>query len=278
MTLEKTTVSIVILAYNEQVNIGSCIRSMAEWASEIFVVDSPSTDRTAEISKELGAIVVVNKFKGYVEQRNWALKNLPFKNEWVFFVDADEYPTDELKREIMECIAKNPTENGFYINRRFMFFKKWIRHGGYYPAWILRLMRHQFAMCEGMKMDEHFVVEGTVGYLKNDLIHEDWRGLHVWIERHKKYAHLKAEEYLAGKSSEGPSGEDTEAHRRVSQRRAYDRLPLFIRPFLYFGYIFFIKFGFLDGPVGWFYHLLHGLCFRLLVDVKIFEKRFYAKK
>ena len=269
----KTPLSVVILTYNEEANIGACIRSMVGWADEIFVVDSPSTDRTVEIAKNLGATIVVHKFEGYVEQRNWALKNLPFKNEWIFFMDADEYPTEELKKEIGARLDGNPKEKGFYINRRFVFFKKWIRYGGYYPAFILRLMRHRFATCEGMKMDEHFVVEGVVGYLKNDLMHEDWRGFHAWIERHRKYARLKAEEYLAGRSEEGPGGNDPEARRRVSKRRAYNKLPLFLRAFLYFSYRFFVKLGFLDGPVGWFFHILHGFWYPFRIDLEIVQLR-----
>lgn len=266
----KIPISVVILTYNEEVNIEACLPHVIGWAGECFVVDSGSTDRTKEIVQNTGAVFVTNApFPGYVEQRNWALRNLPFKNDWVFFVDADEYPTEELKEEIETCIAGNPPENGFYINRKFIFFKQWIRYGGYYPAWILRLMRHEVAVCKGMKMDEHFVVEGQVGYLKYDLMHRDWRGFGAWIERHKKYARLKAEEYIAGKSSEGPGGGDREAQWRVSKRQAYDRLPLFIRPFLYFGYRFFIKLGFFDGPVGWLYHALHGFWYPFRIDTEI---------
>lgn len=266
----KPSVSIIVLTYNEELNIRKYLGGLVAWADEVFVLDSQSTDATQKVAREFGATVVEHgPFPGYVEQRNWALKNLPFKNEWVFFVDADEYPTEELKKEIEACLAGNPKENGFYINRRFVFFKKWIRHGGYYPAFILRLMRHRFATCKGMKMDEHFVVEGDVGYLKNDLMHEDWRGFHAWIERHRAYARLKAEEYFAGRSEEGPGGNDPEARRRVSQRRAYNKLPLFLRAFLYFGYRFFIKMGFLDGPIGWLYHVLHGFWYPFRIDLEI---------
>lgn len=266
----KPPVSIIVLTYNEELNTRKYLSGLVEWAAEVFVLDSQSTDNTQKLAKELGAIVVEHgPFPGYVEQRNWALKNLPFKNEWVFFVDADEYPTEELKKEIEARLTTNARENGFYINRRFVFFKKWIRHGGYYPAFILRLMRHSFAKCEGMKMDEHFVVEGDVGYLKHDLMHEDWRGFHAWIERHRAYARLKAEEYLAGRSGEGPGGNDPEAKRRIAQRRAYNKLPLFLRVFLYFGYRFFIKLGFLDGPIGWLYHALHGFWYPFRIDLEI---------
>lgn len=276
--MKSIPLSVVILSYNEEANMEPCLSHVMGWAGECFVVDSGSTDRTREIAEKSGAIFMSNApFPGYVEQRNWALRNLPFKNEWVFFVDADEYPTEELKNEISETILRNPQENGFYINRRFIFFKKWIRHGGYYPAWILRVMRHAAATCVGLKMDEHFVVEGSVGYLKHDLMHQDWRGFYVWIGRHRHYARLKAEEYLAGKSGEGPGGNDAVAQERAFRRQAYDKLPLVIRPFLYFSYRFFIKRGFLDGPIGWLYHLLHGFWYPFRIDMEILKRRKTSK-
>jgi hypothetical protein len=222
--------------------------------------------------------VIVRKFDGYVEQRNWALRNLPFKNEWVFFIDPDEYPTEELKKEICELIVRNPSENGFYIKRRFLFWGKWLKHGGYYPVWILRLMRHKAARCEGMLMDEHFAVDGATGRFAYDLIHDDRRGLRDWFQKHRRYAEFKARERLAGESAKGPTGDDAASRERTAKRERWDKLPLFVRPFLYWGYQMFIRGGILDGIPGIVYHTLHGFWYPLLIDVNICKARCEAKK
>ncbi|MEK7512852.1 MAG: glycosyltransferase family 2 protein, partial [Patescibacteria group bacterium] len=158
---------------------------------------------------------------------------------------------------------------------RFVFWGTWIRHGGYYPVWILRLMRRSAARCEGQLMDEHFVVDGTAGYLKNDFLHEDRRGIADWMEKHRRYAVLKAREYLERQKmrNERQETSDREQAKRAARREAYDRLPLFIRPLLYFGYTFFVKGGFLDGPAGWVYHALHGLWYPWMIDREITRMR-----
>jgi len=303
--MPKAPVSVVVLAHNEAVNIRACLSHLVGWAEQVFVLDSGSTDRTIAIAKEFGATVVEHAFQGYVEQRNWALRELPIRHEWVFFVDTDEYPTEELKAEIGELINdKRQTTNnvnigksdfpgksdfqsidGFYIKRRFIWEGRWIRHGGYYPVWILRLMRRSAARCEGQLMDEHFAVTGATERLAHDLVHDDRRGLADWKEKHRRYAVLKAREYVQRKQTtnnklQTTNGQtdkrataDTEQERRASRRSAYDRLPLFLRAFLYFIYVFFVQGGFLDGPRGWRYHVLHGLWYPLLIDWEIVRLR-----
>src|SRR5262245_19563339 len=109
------TLTVVILTYNEEANIAQALDSVAGWANEILILDSLSTDRTLEIARQYGCHMAQNKFENYGRQRNFALDQLPFETEWVFFLDADEWLPDDLKREIAEVVAGNPEENGFYI-------------------------------------------------------------------------------------------------------------------------------------------------------------------
>lgn len=267
----KAPLSIAIIAKNEEINLPYALRNITDWAGEIFVVVDASdpADRTPEVAKQHGARVFTHKFDSYAEPRNWALKNLPFAHEWVLFIDADEYPTEEIKKEIQETITHNPSENGFYMKRRLIFWGKWLKHGGAYPVWILRLMRHKAARCEGVLMDEHFAVEGKTGRLSYDLMHDDHRGLHDWLQKHRRFAEFKARERLAGRSAEAPIDEDPASKKRAKNRRAWDMLPLFIRPFLFWGYGMFVRGGILDGVPGIVYHTLRGFWYPLLIDAKI---------
>src|SRR5207249_789568 len=136
---ENVALDVLILTRNEEKNIADCLQSVA-WARELFVVDSDSSDRTADIAKSFGASVFVHPFEGYATQRNWALENLPFSNEWVLMLDADERVPPALAAEIAKVIRSNGKGIvGFYLVRRFLFLGRWLRHGGLYPTWLLRL-------------------------------------------------------------------------------------------------------------------------------------------
>ncbi len=271
------SVAVVILTFNEELNLEQALASIAGWADEIFILDSLSTDRTLEIARKYGAHIAVNKFESYAKQRNYALCHLPIKSEWVFFLDADEWVTDELKREISEVIKSDPQENGFYIKRRLIWMGRWIRKG-YYPTWILRLFRYGKARCEDRPVNEHFLVEGTVGHLKNDFIHEDRKGLTAWISRHNSYATLEALE-LINKHGLGYQEVDarlfgTQAQRkRWLRHKFWNRMPPLIRPFFYFLYRYVLQGGFLDGREAFIYHFLQALWLQLLIDMKYLEMR-----
>src|SRR5882757_9486081 len=130
----RVPVSILIPIRNEAANLPRCLAAVA-WADEVFVVDSESTDGSQRIAEELGARVVQFEFNGtWPKKKNWALENLPFRNEWVFILDADEVLPAEAEAEFRTAIAGEQT--GFWINRRFMFMGRWLRHA-YYPNWNL---------------------------------------------------------------------------------------------------------------------------------------------
>src|SRR5436190_14336291 len=142
MSLSKVPVSILIPVRNEAGNLPRCLASVA-WADQIFVVDSQSIDGTPEVAAKHGAIVVQFEFNGtWPKKKNWALENLPFNHEWVFILDADEVLPAEAEDEFRKIVSdKAHPVDGYWINRRFMFMGKWLRHA-YYPNWNLRLFKH----------------------------------------------------------------------------------------------------------------------------------------
>ena len=259
----KNSLAVIILTYNEEFNIGNCLKSVVGLTNNIFIVDSYSTDRTLEIAKKYKAEVIQHPFENQAQQFNWALDNLDIKNEWILRLDADEYITEDLKKEILEKLENGIPDNinGFYIKRRAYFMGRWIRHGGYYPAWILRLFRKGKAKSEERAMDEHIVLlEGESGKLKNDFIDDNKKGLGKWVEKHNNYAQREADDVLRGDIGLG------------EKRKLYYKLPIFCRAFIYFVYRYFIRLGFLDGKEGLIFHFLQGFWYRFLVDAKIYEK------
>lgn len=257
--------SILIITGNEEINIRQALENVCGWADEVFVVDSFSTDRTVEIAREIGAQVIQNPWPGYSEQRNWALDHLPFRNEWVFILDADEYLSNELKAEIEAILNEDGRGfDGFYVNRRFIFYGKWIRHCGWYPCWILRLFRHRLGRYENRPVDEHVLLNGRVGECRNDLVHRDLRDMSYWIAKHIHYAKLNtmADEQLSRREGANeriqPNLFGSQAERRrFLKERVFRHLPA--RAFWYFLYRYIFRLGFLDGQEGLVFCLMHAI-------------------
>lgn len=271
-----TDIAVILLTLNEERNIAQALDSVRDWANEIFVLDSLSTDRTLEIAGRYGCHIVVNKFENYAKQRNYALDHLAIRSEWVLFLDADEWLPDALKREISAVVAGSREENGFYINRRLIWMGRWIRRG-YYPCWILRLFRHGKGRCEDRAVNEHLLVEGRTGKLRNDFIHEDRKGMTDWIAKQNRYATFEAQGLLDTHCS--PNSREIEPRlfgtqvqrKRWLRQKVWNRLPALIRPFFYFFYRYVLAGGFLDGKGAFVYHFLQALWFPLLIDVKYLE-------
>ena len=244
------TLAVIILTYNEEANIAQALSNVVGWADDVFVLDSMSTDGTLAIAKQYECHVAKHPFEDYGKQRNYALSTLPIRSEWVFFLDADELLSDALKDEIGDIIATSPTENGFYVNRRFLWMGRWIRRG-YYPCWILRLLRHGKGRCEDRAINEHLIVEGTTGHLSSDLIHEDRRGVGEWITKHNRVRHARGPGARASRSRSPASraldarlfGAQPERKRWIRQR-VWNRLPPLVRPFVYFTYRYVLRSGF----------------------------------
>ncbi|MGA8185091.1 MAG: glycosyltransferase [Terriglobia bacterium] len=276
----KEPVSVLVLTRNEEANIAACLESVG-WAGEVFVVDSFSTDRTVVIAERLGAKVCVHRFRGYAAQRNWALEHLPFSNDWVLMLDADERVPAALAAEIAR-VARAPADDhaGYYLASRHYFLGRWLKHGGLYPTWILRLFQWRHARFEERPMNEHAILDGPAGYLQQPFDHEDRKPLADWVARHNRYAGLEAEEFLqetlAGGYDSSISirfrGSQAERKRWI-KLKIWNRLPLLLRPFLFFFRNYFLKLGFLDGRPGLIYHVLWSFWYPFLVSARILEGR-----
>jgi glycosyltransferase involved in cell wall biosynthesis len=281
MVLNSCSISVVILTYNEEVNLPACLDSLKGLACEVFVVDSGSTDRTAEIARSYGAEVALHEFQTQAQQLNWALDHLTFKGDWVLRMDADERLTPELAQELVTRLPTFPPAiTGLYLKRRTYFMGRWIRYGGYYPTWILRVWRTGKAQCEGQYLNEHMILlEGTAAQLTQDFIDWNLKGLGFWVEKHNHYATRFARELTAlqdGSSAHITSIKATpfgtqEQRKRWLKQQVYARLPLFFRSFVYFVYRYVFLGGFLDGKEGLMFHFLQGFWYHFLVDAKVYE-------
>ena len=276
------TLAVIILTYNEEANIRQALDSLAGWANEIFILDSLSTDRTLEIARRYNCHIAQNRFENYARQRNYALKHLAIHSEWVLFLDADEWLPDALKREISAVIAANPPESGFYIKYRLICMGRWIRRG-YYPSWILRLFRYGKARCEDRAVNEHLIVDGVTGRLRNDFIHEDRKGVTDWIAKHNGYATREAQVLLNAPVAPDYREIDARLFGTQAQRKrwlrlkVWNRLPPLIRPFFYFFYRYVFLGGFLDGRAAFVFHFLHALWYPMLIDVKYLEMKMQGR-
>jgi glycosyltransferase involved in cell wall biosynthesis len=282
--LAKVPVSVLIPAKNEEANLPACLESVAR-ADEVFVVDSQSSDRSADISQKYGATLVQFQFNGrWPKKKNWSLENLPFRNEWVLIVDCDERITPELWEEIEAAIAQSD-HDGYYLNRRVFFLGQWIRHGGKYPDWNLRLFRHAKGRYENLNTEdirntgdnevhEHVVLPGKVGYLKNDMLHIDFKDLYHWLERHNRYSNWEAQVYLNVLNGKGDSGTiganlfGDAVQRKRFLKKIWVKLPF--KPFLRFVLFYFIRLGFLDGKAGYTYGRLLSQ-YEYQIGVKLYE-------
>jgi glycosyltransferase involved in cell wall biosynthesis len=291
VTTAKIPVSVLIPAKNEEFNLPACLESVAR-ADEVFVVDSQSSDRSGEICSSYGANVVQFHFNGrWPKKKNWSLENLPFRNDWVLIVDCDERITPELWDEIAIAI-QNPDYNGYYLNRRVFFLGQWIRHGGRYPDWNLRLLKHQKGRYENLgteemrntgdnEVHEHVVLDGQVGYLKNDMLHIDFRDIFEWLARHNRYSNWEARVYLnllTGKNDSGTIGANLlgdAVQRKRFLKKLWVRIPF--KPTLRFIISYIFQLGFLDGKPGYIYARLLSQ-YEYQIGVKLYELQRFGGK
>jgi glycosyltransferase involved in cell wall biosynthesis len=279
----KAPISIIILTFNEELNLPYSLESVIELADQVFVVDSFSTDKTLEIAREYGVQVFQNHWLDWATQRNWALDNLPINNDWVLFLDADERISPELSKEIRDTIEKIDEEiSGFYINRRFIFLGRELRHGGFNPNWILRLVRAKKTRILPAGDSEYFQVQGEVKKLKSYMFHEDKKDISFFINKHNKISLLAANKLFNAEilSMQKKRIKTVfEGKCRVwLKENILNKLPLFLRPFILFIYRYFFNFGFLDGKEGLIFYFLHDFWYPFIVDVKILELRKSFKK
>jgi glycosyltransferase involved in cell wall biosynthesis len=259
----RVPVSVVVPIKNEAANLSRCVGSV-QWASEILVVDSQSTDGSIQIAEKHGAKVVQFHFNGtWPKKKNWALENLPFRNEWVFILDADEVLPPEAAEEFTRAIANAGEIAGYWINRRFLFLGRWLRHA-YYPNWNLRLFRHQLGRFEQItaaptdsgdnEVHEHVIVRGPTARLRCEIEHYAFPSVEVFLEKHNRYSNWEARVAVEGELRAGVAHEQVELKRAL--KKFARRLPF--RPLLRFLYIYVWQKGFLDGREGYYFARLHA--------------------
>lgn len=274
----RVPVSVLIPVKNEAANLSRCLGSVS-WADEIIAVDSQSTDGSIEIAARQGAKVVQFHFNGvWPKKKNWALENIAFRNEWVFILDADEVLPAAAEQEFVRAITQAGQIAGYWINRRFRFMGRWLRHA-YYPNWNLRLFRHSLGRYEKLtnsatnsgdnEVHEHVVVRGPTARLRCELDHYAFPSVEVFVEKHNRYsnweARVAADRLLAGTSDDFramPVG------RRRKLKLLSHRLPF--RPLLRFLYIYIWQRGFLDGREGYYFARLHAI-YEFLSVAKTYE-------
>lgn len=264
----------VILTKNEERDLPACLESLRGIASEVYVVDSGSTDRTVEIAEELGAKVLRHEFVNHAAQFNWALDHIETSASWVLRIDADERLSEDLRAELRRRLPLfGPEVAGLLVPCRVRFLGRSLRWGGTYPVWLLRVWRRGRGRFEETWMDEHVVLDGgKVGRLRGDLIHDIPKSLSEWTRKHDWYAELECRDILCA------TGKAARLHaqagrKRLLKEKVYLRLPLFCRAFLYWFYRYFVRLGFLDGREGLIYHFLQAFWYRFLVDAKLYESQ-----
>ncbi len=283
-TLLSGQVSVVMLTFNEEKHILRCLESLRPFTSQVFIVDSFSTDRTVELARSWGAIVVQNAWVNYATQFNYGITHSPFQTDWLMRMDADEYVLPGLAQEINERVPGLPdTVSGVYVKRRVIFMERWMRHGDFYPIWLLRLWRRGQGFCEQVWHDEHIKLIEQHGIppktieFAHDLVDHTLNNLTWWTQKHNHYTILEAINLLnytynfdAAEHVESRFFGTQEQRKRYLKVR-YASLPLFTRPILYFVYRYILRLGFLDGRAGFVWCFLQGLWYRFLVDAKIME-------
>ncbi len=271
--------AVIILTFNEEANLPAALDSVCGWASEVYVVDSFSTDRTVDIALERaaeGVRVVQHKFEDYSQQWNWALTHLPIRAAWTLKLDADERCTLAFKLEVESQLAGAPADvAGVFFRRRLIFMGTPISGAGTSDAYVLHLWRTGQARFEDRAVNEHALVNGEVVYLHNTVEHHNTKSLSDWLDKHNRYTSLEAlsliEGNVVGDVSPRLFGRDDQ--RRIWLRSMYYRVPCrFAVAMAYFLYRYVWKLGFLDGEAG--FHLCFlQVAFRYITDLKVCEYR-----
>ena len=225
----RETISACIITYNEEKNIRRCLESV-QWADEIIVVDSLSTDRTVEICREFTDKIVQKTWPGYIGQKNFAIDCA--SNEWVLCIDADEMVSSELRQEILGEFQKaDETVDGYFCPRRTFYLGKWIKHGGWYPDYKLRLFKRSKGRWGGADPHDKVVLSGKAKYLKSDLYHFTYRNLSHQLKTIDNFSTISAEIFSR-------------------QGKRFNLINLLIRPPIKFITTYIFKKGFLDGLPG----------------------------
>jgi glycosyltransferase involved in cell wall biosynthesis len=278
----KIPLTVLVTTRDEEANVERTLASVHGFADQIFVLDSESRDRTKEIAGRYADEVVD---LAYEHSRiipwifQWGLDHLPIRNEWVLILEADQAVPEALRQEIAAVLARPETpESGFYIRRRQIFRGHPIEHGGYGSKFLLKLFRRSVSQLDPVEQDTRVYVRGATAKLRAPL--EEWNkkedAILFYLEKHLRYAEAFAHEEFERRTKKIPWKATprlfgTPDERILWMKSRWYRMPLFVRPALYFVYRYFFLFGFLDGAIGTLFHFLQAFWFRLVVDVRLAE-------
>ena len=226
--MSRPRLSVVVITLNEAERLRACLESAA-WADELVVVDAESQDKTVQIAREFTDRVLVRPWAGFAEQKNFAVAQAT--GDWILSLDADEEVPPELRAEIQALLGAEPAEDGYRVPRRNIFWGRWIRHGGLYPDWQLRLFRRGRGRFVERTVHESVRVEGRVGRLASPLVHRSYRDVADFLERADRYSTLAAAEWVRSGRRAGVGD-------------------LVVRPAGRFLSMYVVRGGFLDGWPG----------------------------
>lgn len=285
--------SAIVIVHNGEHDIADCLRSLA-WVDEIIIVDDESTDRTVAIAAQYTNKIFHSCGKGFADNQNFAADQTT--GDWILHLDADERVIPELEAEIKEVIASPEAADGYYIPRRTFWLGRWIKHGGWYPDYALRLFRKSKARCVGI-IHEHVVVSGSEGRLENPMLHYSYPSVQAHVERMVlRYAVLETREAVAqnvriyalfpvkpfmifiSRFLHGPK--TGLAFRMLYKELIKNRIEIaWLIPFMplfRFLYCYVFQFGFLDGIPGFWIASLSG-CYEAVRYAKLWE-HFYRQR
>jgi glycosyltransferase involved in cell wall biosynthesis len=243
-------VSVIILTKNEEQDLPACLDSL-NWCDDIHVVDSGSSDRTVEVARAAGAVVLTNAFLSFGTQRNWAIDNCSVKYEWILFLDADECSTPEFERalhEKLESVSKNVA--GFYCCWKMILEERWLKRSDNFPKWQFRLLRKGRARFTDVGHGQkESVLDGRIEYIREPYLHYAFsRGWGPWNERHLRYARQEAEERLRRSLNFADLFSPHSSKRNPAIKLLVGSLPGWPQFRFLFSYV--LKGGFLEGNEG----------------------------
>jgi glycosyltransferase involved in cell wall biosynthesis len=270
--------SVLVLTKNEEVNIEACLETLS-FSDDIVVLDSYSTDRTIELARKHPHVRIVRRrFDTWSQHSNWALQHIRFKHPWVYYSDADERVTPELREEILERI-NDPSrpEVAYRLKYKNMFLGRWIRRGGLYPVWIIRLYRPDRIRYEDREVNAHPIVDGPLGSLQHDFIHYSFnKGLLPWFTKHNSYSDMESKEAMRviGSSTVWSKLAGMFSRQPGAARRALKDLSFFLpfRAFARFFYMYLLRGAFLDGRAGFHYACMISV-YEYWIELKIRERQ-----
>lgn len=287
MSESKFDITVVILTFNEERHIERCLCSVMAFAKDIVIVDAFSSDRTVEYARRLGARIFQNPWVNYATQFQWALDHCGIATDWVMRLDADEIVEADLAAAMDVGLGNaKPGISGYYVKRKYKFLGQWIRRGGMYPVYVLRVWKTGSGRIEQRWMDEHIVLhDGQADHLDGNIVDDNLNPVSWWIQKHNGYASREMIDvlnqryrFLPKDDTLAQQSESSQAQwKRFLKERVYNRLPLFCRPILYFFYRYVVQMGFCDGTLGFGFHLMHALWYRSLVDLKVLEAEGWIK-